>query len=100
MPRVLFAVTLVIYALNVPAHAQEQMTKAPDHYQFVWTSDAAHKGNDFFAVIDADPSSASYGHLVTSLATDQQTMRVHHTEYSMPANGMLFGNNRRLRLRR
>ncbi len=51
------------------------------------------KGNDFLAVIDADPSSASYGHLVTTLATDQQTMRVHHTEYTMPASGMLFAND-------
>jgi hypothetical protein len=30
---------------------------------------------------------------VTTLATDQQTMRVHHTEYAMPASGMLFAND-------
>jgi hypothetical protein len=65
----------------------------PGHYLFVWAGDQAKKGNDFLAVIDADPSSASYGRLVTTLATDQQTMRVHHTEYTMPASGMLFGND-------
>ncbi len=63
------------------------------HYLLVWAGDRAHKGNDFLAVIDADPSSASYGHLVTTLATDQQTVRVHHTEYVMPASGMLFAND-------
>ena len=59
----------------------------------MWAGDAEHKGNDFLAVIDADPSSASYGHLLTTLATDQQTKQVHHTEYTMPASGMLFAND-------
>jgi hypothetical protein len=93
MPRILFVFTLALYAVNVPVHAQEQQTKAPGHYLFVWAGDAAHKGNDFLAVIDADPSSASYGHLMTTLVTDQQTLRVHHTEYTMPASGMLFAND-------
>jgi hypothetical protein len=46
----------------------------------------AQKGNDFLAVIDANPSSASYGRPVTTVAADQQTMRVHHTEYTMLAS--------------
>jgi hypothetical protein len=58
-----------------------------------WTGDAAHAGNDFLAVIDADPASESYGKLVTTVVTDQRTMRVHHTEYVMPASGMLFAND-------
>src|SRR6202034_3834913 len=37
--------------------------------------------------------SPSYGHLETTLATDQPTKRVHHTEYIMPASGMLFAND-------
>jgi hypothetical protein len=60
---------------------------------FAWAGDAAKKGNDFLAVIDADPSSASYGRLITTVATDQQTKLVHHTEYVMPASGMLFAND-------
>jgi len=72
---------------------QEPKTTATGHYLFAWTGDAAHKGNDFLAVIDADPASKSYGQLMTTLATDQQTMRVHHTEYVMPASGMLFAND-------
>jgi hypothetical protein len=93
MPRFLFAITLIVCVVNVPVQSQDQKSTAPGHYLFVWSGDAALKGNDFLAVIDADPSSASYGHLVTTLATDQQTMRVHHTEYTMPASGMLFAND-------
>ena len=63
------------------------------HYLLVWAGDRDGKGNDFLAVIDADPTSASYGRLLTTLATDQQTVRVHHTEYVMPASGMLFAND-------
>ena len=66
---------------------------APGHYLIVWAGDQARKGNDFLAVIDADPTSTAYGRLVTTLATDQQTVRVHHTEYTMPASGMLFAND-------
>ncbi len=75
------------------ALAAEPATAAPDHYLLVWAGDRAHNGNDFLAVIDADPSSASYGHLVTTIVTDQQTVRVHHTEYTMPPSGMLFAND-------
>ena len=73
--------------------AEEAGTAAAGHYLLVWAGDRAHQGNDFLAVIDADPASASYGHLMTTLATDQQTVRVHHTEYTMPESGMLFAND-------
>ena len=93
MPRFLFAYALVFCVINVPVQSQEQKTPPPGHYLFAWSGDAARKGNDFLAVIDADPASPSYGHLVTTVATDQQTMYVHHTEYTMPASGMLFAND-------
>jgi len=73
--------------------ALARLPTATGHYLLVWAGDRDKKGNDFLAVIDADPSSASYGHLLTTLATDQQTVRVHHTEYAMPASGMLFAND-------
>lgn len=93
MSRFLFVLALVFCVGVVSMQSQDHKTTAADDYLFVWTGDADHKGNDFLAVIDADPSSASYGRLVTTLATDQQTMRVHHTEYTMPASGMLFAND-------
>lgn len=93
MRRVLFIFVLSFCALAVASHSQVQKSTAAGHYLFVWCGDLAGKGNDFLAVIDADPSSASYGHLITTLTTDQQTMRVHHTEYTMPASAMLFAND-------
>src|ERR1700730_14422057 len=92
MRRVVFILILLFCVIAVASHLQDQKP-APGHYLFVWCGDAGRKGNDFLAVVDADLSSPSYGHLLTSLATDQQTMRVHHTEYTMPASGMLFAND-------
>ena len=63
------------------------------HYLFVWTGDQKGKGTDFLAVFDGDPTSPHYGKLLTTLPTDQVTVRVHHTEYEMPASGMLFAND-------
>jgi len=93
MPRFLFAFALVFCVVNVPVRSEDQKTTAPGHYLFAWTGDVASKGNDFLAVIDADPAAPSYGHLVTTVATDQPTMYVHHTEFTMPASGMLFAND-------
>jgi hypothetical protein len=90
MSRTLTALALTLCAFALPAVAEN---KAPGHYLFAWTGDAAQKGNDFLAVIDADPASATYGKLITTVATDQQTVRIHHTEYVMPASGMLFAND-------
>jgi len=87
------ALALILCVLHPLAHSQEQTVSASVHYLFAWTGDLALKGNDFLAVIDGDPASPSYGHLVTTLPTDQQTQLVHHTEYTMPASGMLFAND-------
>jgi 56kDa selenium binding protein (SBP56) len=98
MPRLPVTLALAFSVIYFPvqsflAQAQEQNATAHGHYLFAWTGDAAKKGNDFLAVIDADPTSPSYGHLVTTVATDQPTVRIHHTEYTMPASGMLFAND-------
>jgi hypothetical protein len=93
MQRVLLFVILVFCASSLTALHQNQSATVPGHYLFAWTGDAEGDGKDFLAVIDADPSSSTYGKLVTSVATDQQTMQVHHTEYVMPASGMLFAND-------
>src|SRR5690349_13390633 len=102
MRRILPVVLLLLlWNINRPLHSEENK-KAAGHYLFAWTGATASKpgaegqeeiGKDFLAVIDADPASASYGHLVTTVATDQTTMYVHHTEYVMPASGMLFAND-------
>jgi hypothetical protein len=77
----------------LPFFAQAAAPSTPGHYLFAWTGDEKSQGNDFLAVIDADPNSSNYGKLITTLGTDQQTVRIHHTEYVMPASGMLFAND-------
>jgi hypothetical protein len=89
-----FVAMIVLAACAVlAAFGQSAQTTSTGHYLFAWTGDAETKSNDFLAVIDADPASANYGHLMTTLATDQKTGYVHHTEYTMPASGMLFAND-------
>jgi len=93
MPHRTIALCLILTAaVWLPAQTSGQ-TPTAGHYLFAWTGDLAHKGNDFLAVIDGDPASSTYGHLVTALFTDQQTVRIHHTEYTMPASSMLFAND-------
>jgi hypothetical protein len=90
-----FRVCFILWLCVHSAVAQSQQPKGdnPGHFLFTWAGDAHGKSNDFLAVIDADPKSPTYGRLVTTLATDQQTMLVHHTEYTMPESGMLFAND-------
>ncbi len=92
MQRIAFILALIVCSGSLAA--QSEGPKAPSgHYLFAWTGDADSKGNDFLSVINADPASSTYGHLVTTTVTDQQTMLAHHTEYTMPASGMLFAND-------
>jgi len=93
MPRLAVVSAFVLLACSVAAHAAEQKAASPGHYLLVWSGDKAKQGNDFLAVIDAQPASKTYGRLLTTLATDQKTDRVHHTEYTMPESGMLFAND-------
>jgi hypothetical protein len=63
------------------------------HYLFAWTGDPSGTSDDFIAVIDGDPASAAYGHLITSASSGIKTQQVHHTEYWMPESGFLFAND-------
>lgn len=93
MRAVLAGAMLLLCVAVLPVRFQGQASKTSGHYLFAWTGDVDKKGKDFLAVIDADPASPSYGHLLTTLVTDQQTMQVHHTEYVMPPSEMLFAND-------
>ena len=67
--------------------------EAAGHYLFAWAGDTAGRGDDFIAVIDANPESPGYGKLVASAASGIRTRQVHHTEYWMPDGGLLFAND-------
>lgn len=89
----LLACLLIACAVCANAQSASHAVAPGGHYLFAWTGDADKKGNDFLAVINADPQSPDYGQLVTTLATEQPTMLVHHSEYVMPEGGMLFAND-------
>ena len=93
MLRFLAELAFASSLLTTPALAAEPTAEAPKHSLFVWAGDRDKQGNDFLLVIDADPRSPNFGRMVTSLETDQKTVRPHHTEYTMPASGMLFAND-------
>ena len=93
MLRFLAGLAVASSLFGTPAAAAEPAIAAPGHSLFVWAGDRDKKDNDFLLVIDADPGSPNFGRMITSLKTDQQTVRPHHTEYTMPASGMLFAND-------
>src|SRR5215510_14062918 len=93
MRRVAMGVVAVLGLVWICAGLAGPRAAEGGQYLFVWVGDASGKANDFLAVIDADPASTTYGKLMTTLETDQPTKLVHHTEYTMPASGMLFAND-------
>ena len=93
MSRVFACLMLALSVHSALAQPDAPKATPSGHYLFAWAGDAGGKGDDFLAVIDADPKSPAYGSLVTTVATDQPTVLVHHTEYTMPASGMLFAND-------
>ena len=65
---------------------------APSPYIFVWAGDDDQKDSDFLAVIDALPSSPTYGEVITTLPVGVKATSPHHTEYEFPAGARLFAN--------
>jgi DNA-binding beta-propeller fold protein YncE len=89
MLRTLLAMGLALGLVHGPGRA----ASPTGQYLYVFSGDQAGKGNAFVAVIDADPKSATYGKPMAAVATDQVSVRPHHTEYEMSASGMLFAND-------
>jgi hypothetical protein len=91
--RVAAGMAVAASLLGAQANAAQAGMQPSAHSLFVWAGDRDRKDNDFLLVIDADPASPNYGRMLTSLRTDQKTVRPHHTEYTMPASGLLFAND-------
>ena len=52
---------------------------------FVWTTDSDSVDLNFLAVLDAEPGSATYGEVLTTLPVPTTgPTRGHHTEHRMP----------------
>jgi len=93
MRQLLIVPLMALIAVTAPARSSQANSIPGPHYLFVWAGDKDKKGNDFIAVIDADAASPSCGRMLTTVAADQKTAQVHHTEYSMPESAMLFAND-------
>lgn len=65
---------------------------SPPSYLFVWAGDSAGASSDFLGVIDATPSSPTYGRIIASFPTGTAGSHPHHTELEMPASGHLLAN--------
>jgi hypothetical protein len=83
---------LCVASLAAFAGCRPTQTAPRSDYLFVWTGDSAQKASDFLAVIDANPASAKYGSVVTTLPTGAVGTHPHHTEAELPANGHLLAN--------
>ena len=62
------------------------------HYLFVWAGDADKLESDFLAVVDVDRGSPTYGEVIATLPVGAAGTMAHHTEYDMPAGGVLWAN--------
>lgn len=58
MSRAAKRLSLILLVLALPAYAADGPATS-GHYLFAWAWDVSHQGNDFLAVIDADPESAA-----------------------------------------
>jgi hypothetical protein len=74
------------------ANPGPQPHAATSRFLFVWAGDADRRESDFLAVIDIDPRSANYASVLATLPVGVAGTRPHHTEYEMPATGVLWAN--------
>ncbi len=61
-------------------------------YLFLWAGDEDKKESDFLAVVDVDRRSSTYAQVVATLPVGAVATMPHHTEYEMPAGGVLWAN--------
>ena len=92
---------LTVVALTTAAGCASREHPRNRSYLFVWAGphqSATHQmtgpgANDFLAVIDADPASATYGGVITSKDVGVPGMMAHHTELALPSNNALFASD-------
>lgn len=84
--------SLSVLVIGCGTPAPESAPPSPaSRYVYVWAGADSAPDRDFLAVLDADPSSATYGTIVASVATDALG-GAHHSEHHMPAGDTLLVN--------
>ena len=74
------------------AACRHEASPPSGEYLFVWAGDSAGTSSDFLGVIDASPSSSTYGAIVASVPTGVAGTHPHHTEAVLAANSHLLAN--------
>ena len=90
--------TLLVFAITAsachrgPANSRASAQAAGSRFLFAWAGDADKHDSDFLAVIDVNPRSSAYASVVATVPVGVAGTRPHHTEYEMPAAGILWAN--------
>jgi hypothetical protein len=87
MRRLLLALLMVTGCVS----ASRDLAGSGD-YLFVWAGADAENEPDFMAVVDVDPASPSYAHIVATAPADGRRGGAHHTEHQMGRGGILAAN--------
>jgi 56kDa selenium binding protein (SBP56) len=85
------AILIGAYCAGLPKPSP-QLHTATSRFLFAWAGDADKRESDFLAVIDVDPRSPTYATVVATEPVRATATRPHHTEYEMPATGLLWAN--------
>ena len=83
---------LLAACADPPVH---QADAGPSRFLYVWagTGHDSTSGLDMMTVLDADPSSGTYGTVLAALTVDSSGLMPHHTEFALPPQGPLFAND-------
>jgi hypothetical protein len=83
---------LAAIVVSCVACRNEAPPQQHEEYIYVWAGDSAGQSSDFLGVIDASPSSPTYGGVVGSTPTGVAGTHPHHTEATLGANNHLLAN--------
>lgn len=89
---ILFPTTPFALALAACAPAAVEEVEVAESYVVVWLYDEDMKDEDFLAVVDTDPQSATYTKIIKTYPTGARGGYSHHTNYTYPGHGRLFAN--------
>ncbi len=88
----LLPVLLLAIACHAGAPSALPAPVGESRYLFAWAADADGKESDFLAVLDVDPRSPTFATVLATQPVGVNGTRPHHTEYEMPADGVLWAN--------
>ncbi|HMF28926.1 MAG TPA: hypothetical protein VKE42_09150, partial [Candidatus Cybelea sp.] len=77
------AAAMLLAAAPAPRHSR---------YLFVWAMEVPH-GRAFVATFDVSPDGSSFGKLLAMQSVGKAATMVHHTNYALPPNDVLFAND-------